>query len=144
MTMRAFVAAALVFSATTASPAGSPDHAESPRRFSERDLASVSAIARKYPCAMLSLLHVMQEETRSGSGVLYVDEIPTPARLQAILDELHSGTAAALTQQRTGQPLVPRHLLESAVTVVASPDEIRLTPPYETDSSLPIGARQGT
>jgi hypothetical protein len=145
------------------------------RAFSDQDLTSIRAIASRYPCAILTLLHVMLTDSAPERGVLYIDDVPTPAALNSVLDDLRSGSVRALAlelqsnlysdrptftelrwsssqtdagaslltfraelKDRTVQPLTPPHVLEHPVTVVVSPNGVRLYDPVEPQVRAPV------
>jgi len=162
----------------SAEPASAPPASLSARTLSDQDMASIRTIASSYPCAMLTLLYLMREPGAGDDGALYIDMIPTPVTVSAVLDDLHTGSSGALgialqanlysdastftelhwtrtkietgtwwldfraeVLARTGPPLMPRHILETAVQIIVAPDSVQLHPPLRPAPTASLSAR---
>jgi hypothetical protein len=59
-------------------------------------LESVRPLASAYPCAVLALLHILNDPKARADEVIYVDQIPSAEEMLQAVDELSHGDSRAL------------------------------------------------
>lgn len=163
----------LAFPLASPTPSHSPLASLRSRALSDQDVATIRALASRYPCAMLTLLHVMRGADTMERGSIIIDEMPSPVIVRGMLKDIQSGRAGALAialqanlyssastftelqwstskvdgatwrlsfdaelKLRSGRPLTPRHILEQAVEIVVSADELRLRESPRSERSM--------